>query len=374
MGISLRRAARAAPADPAAGRDVGLYLSARRRVGAGRRRAGARRPDRPARRPRPGPGRVPARAAGRPAGDGLRRRPVRLGRQRGSRGRARVPARDPRRDPRGRRRRHRRVRQGGARRAAARRTSREIDRIASTPVRSATDIGAALRLATALFPDDAQKRIVLLSDGNDTTGGGQAEAALAATRDIRIETRLIGLGGADEVLVERLTTPSTASLGESIEAIAEIRSSVAQPATVRLFADGELVGDRAGRARGRRHPGGVRRDARARPASTPSGWSSRPPATRSARTTGPTRTRSSRASRGRSCWPATRPSPTELVGALETQRQQVDTIVPEALPTDFGALATYDSVVLVDVPRIRLVRPPARGAAGLRPRPRARAW
>ena len=31
----------------------------------------------------------------------------------------------------------------------------ELDRIASTPVRSATDIGAALRLATALFPDDA---------------------------------------------------------------------------------------------------------------------------------------------------------------------------------------------------------------------------
>ena len=44
----------------------------------------------------------------------------------------------------------------------------------------------------------------------------------------------------------------------------------------------------------------------------------------------------------------------ELVAALESQRQQVDTIVPEALPTDFAGLATYDSVVLVDVPRIRL--------------------
>jgi len=56
----------------------------------------------------------------------------------------------------------------------------EIDRLSSAPVRSATDIGGALRLAAALFPDDAQKRIVLLSDGNDTTGDGQTEAALAA--------------------------------------------------------------------------------------------------------------------------------------------------------------------------------------------------
>src|SRR4029077_9194555 len=85
---------------------------------------------------------------------------------------------------------------------------RDIDRIASTPIKSATDIGAALRLASALFPDDAQKRIVLLSDGNDTTGSGQAEAALAASRGIQIETRRIGLGDVEEVLIERLTTPS----------------------------------------------------------------------------------------------------------------------------------------------------------------------
>src|SRR5829696_2623306 len=80
---------------------------------------------------------------------------------------------------------------------------RSIDRIASAPVQSATDVGAALRLASALFPDDAQKRIVLLSDGNDTTGQGQSEAALAAARGIQVETKTIGLGTAQEVLVER---------------------------------------------------------------------------------------------------------------------------------------------------------------------------
>src|SRR5262245_6047394 len=119
---------------------------------------------------------------------------------------------------------------------------REIDRIASAPVTSATDVGAALRLASALFPDDAQKRIVLLSDGNDTTGQGQAEAALAAARGIQVETKAIGLGATEEVLIERITAPSTSRLGEEIEVSAQIRSTTAQPATIRLFANGVQAG------------------------------------------------------------------------------------------------------------------------------------
>ena len=229
----------------------------------------------------------------------------------------------------------------------------EIDRIASTPVRSASDIGAALRLATALFPDDAQKRIVLLSDGNDTTGTGQAEAALAATRDIQIETRLIGLGTSDEVLVERLTTPSTANLGESVEAIAEIRSSVAQPATVRLFADGELVATE----RVSLDAGVTRVIFDVTP--TEAGFHTFRAVVEAARDTFTENDRadSNTIVKGE---PRTlvlagnEAVAAELVDALTAQRQQVDTIVPEALPTDFAALATYDSVVLVDVPRIRL--------------------
>src|SRR5262245_64137098 len=99
---------------------------------------------------------------------------------------------------------------------------RAIDRLHSTPVKAATDIGSALRLAAAVFPDAAQKRIVLVSDGNDTTGRGQREAALAAARGIQVETRVVGLVDQQEVLIDRLTTPSTARLGEEIEALAEI--------------------------------------------------------------------------------------------------------------------------------------------------------
>jgi uncharacterized membrane protein len=118
----------------------------------------------------------------------------------------------------------------------------DLDRFASVPATSATDIGGALRLASALFPDDTQKRIVLVTDGNDTTGQGQSEASLAAARGVQIETYVTGLGAADETVVQRVHSPATARVGEDIQIEVTVTSTVAQPATVRLFGDGAQIG------------------------------------------------------------------------------------------------------------------------------------
>ena len=229
----------------------------------------------------------------------------------------------------------------------------EIDRIASTPVTSATDIGAALRLAAALFPDDAQKRIVLLSDGNDTTGSGQSEASLAAARGIQVETHLVGLGGRDEVLVERLTAPSTARLGESIEVTADITSTAAQPATARLYVNGELAKTEsvtldAGQNRlaftfTPADPGFLRFRVVVEAALDTFNQNDRADANTIVK--GEPKVLVVKGDEDVA---------TQLVAALETERQLVDTVIPEALPSDLAALAEYDSIVLVDVPRLRL--------------------
>ena len=226
----------------------------------------------------------------------------------------------------------------------------EIDRLASTPVTSATDIGAALRLAAALFPDDTQKRIVLMSDGNDTTGRGQSEAALAATRGIQIETRT------HRARRRRRGARRAADDADDGEPRRDDRGRRRHPLDRRPAGDRAPVRERrpggcaaAPDARGRHQPRRVRcRARRSRLPHVPG------------RRRGGAATRSAQNDRGDSNTIVKGEPRTlilagdevvarELVAALETQRQQVDTIVPEALPTDFGQLAAYDSVVLVDV-------------------------
>ncbi len=228
-----------------------------------------------------------------------------------------------------------------------------LDRLASTPVRDATDVGAALRLASALFPDDVQKRIVLISDGNDTTGSGETEASLAAARGIEVETVTTGLGGQDEALVERLTAPTTARVGDKVELQAMISSTIAQDAAVRLFANGEMLDSKvvslpAGEAAVAfefiaKEAGFLRfRAVIEVPRDT---FAQNNRADASTIVKGPPKVLVVEGNQDVG---------EQLVAALRAEQQTVDTVVPEAIPVDLAALTDYDSVVLVDVPKLRL--------------------
>ncbi|MEJ7753504.1 MAG: VWA domain-containing protein, partial [Candidatus Limnocylindrales bacterium] len=225
----------------------------------------------------------------------------------------------------------------------------DIDRIASVPTRDATDVGSALRLASALFPDETQKRIVLVSDGNDTTGHGQAEAALSASRGIRIETYEVGLAGADEVILQRLHTPATARVGEEMEAEITVSSTVAQPATVRLFGDGRQVGVREVEL-----AAGLTRVVFTVEA-TEAGFHTFRAVVEAGRDTFEQNDRadSHTVVKGdpRILVVAGDAAKAEnLAAALEAENQDVTLTDPDQVPSSLTELAGYDSVVLVDVP------------------------
>src|SRR5687768_5694015 len=229
----------------------------------------------------------------------------------------------------------------------------DLDQFASVPATSATDIGGALRLAAALFPDETQKRIVLVSDGNDTTGRGQSEAALAAARGVQIQTYVVGLGAADEVIVQRVHSPATARVGEDIEIEVTISSTVAQPASVRLFGQGTQIGQQSVNL-----VPGINRVTFTTSA-TEAGFHTFRAVVEAEHDTFAANNRgdSNTIVKGDPRILIIAGSPeaaANLSAALEAENQDVDVVAPEQAPTDLPGFASYDSVVLADVPQTRL--------------------
>lgn len=104
--------------------------------------------------------------------------------------------------------------------------------------RAGTDIAGALEFGEAIFPGGAARRIVLLSDGNDTQGGriAKPEAELF-TVPLRNPAR-------PEVLIERVEAPRRARTGEPFDVAVQVRSNVETRALVKLYRDGLLAGRR----------------------------------------------------------------------------------------------------------------------------------
>ena len=122
--------------------------------------------------------------------------------------------------------------------------SDELSEPASIPVVGASDIGAAVRLATAIFPAGTQQRLVLLSDGNDTAGGAEQAILAAGDRGVRLDVVQPATDTYGEALLDGLDAPTGARVGETIHLTARVRSTVVTTATLRLLADGQTVATR----------------------------------------------------------------------------------------------------------------------------------
>lgn len=111
------------------------------------------------------------------------------------------------------------------------------------PSRSAeaTDIGRALSLALAAFPENVGKQIVLFSDGNANAGDTQLHALQAAGRGVRVHVVPFSWQLNREVLIERVQNPSLVPEGAPFELQTWIRSTHDQVARVRLLRDGQPV-------------------------------------------------------------------------------------------------------------------------------------
>jgi len=107
-----------------------------------------------------------------------------------------------------------------------------------------TNLAAAIRLALGVFPEDSQKRLVLITDGNETLGNALEAASTAAANGIPIDVLTVERKLPEEVLVEEAVLPPTINRDEPFDLRLALRSTTGGPAKLRLFRNGAPVGTR----------------------------------------------------------------------------------------------------------------------------------
>jgi len=119
-------------------------------------------------------------------------------------------------------------------------TTEEVDTVTSYAVvePTHTDIAAALRAAMAAMPEAGRRRIVLISDGNETTGAAASEAASAKSAGVRIDCLPVRYDYHEEVMVEKLIAPAEVAPGKTINLRALVRAYNRTTGTLRISANG----------------------------------------------------------------------------------------------------------------------------------------
>lgn len=116
-----------------------------------------------------------------------------------------------------------------------------LETINSVVGKDGTDLAKALSLSAAMLPDDAEGRIVLLSDGSANSGELAPVIEQLKAKKIAVDVLPVEFEFEKEVWVERLDLPISVKLGESYEASVLVGSLQPQKASVVLEENGEEI-------------------------------------------------------------------------------------------------------------------------------------
>ena len=115
--------------------------------------------------------------------------------------------------------------------------TRELTPIRSEVNGSNSDLAEGLRKALAIFPPDAARRIVLLSDGRETTGDAARVAQLAQAAGVEISYVALEHEPAPDVRVTRFQLPAVVGAGGEFEV--EIAIDADRATRARVIIEGE---------------------------------------------------------------------------------------------------------------------------------------
>src|SRR5437764_2702071 len=121
------------------------------------------------------------------------------------------------------------------------RTQIDFSQFESTPDTNYTDLAAGLRLAAAILPQDSERRIVLLSDGQQNLEDALQEAQLLQQEGIRLDVVPLPTFNGHEARIDDLNAPSILHTNERFLLHIRFFSSVAQRVTLHLYLDQTLL-------------------------------------------------------------------------------------------------------------------------------------
>lgn len=104
-----------------------------------------------------------------------------------------------------------------------------------------SDLAAGLRLASALLPDDAKRRVVIVSDGRATSGDAEAEALQLGERGIPVDYILLEPTAGADAAVLGINAPSQVDEGAQVPIEVVVESTASQPGLVTLRRNGEPI-------------------------------------------------------------------------------------------------------------------------------------
>jgi Mg-chelatase subunit ChlD len=236
----------------------------------------------------------------------------------------------------------------------------ELGLISSVPITNQTDLAEAIRLGMALYPSGAARRMVILSDGAQTTGDARAAAEYAAASGVEIVIVPFINQTDTEALITEVDAPTHLRPGEGFELNVSIRSNQAIPAVLRVLTGNEVLHEQTyDLRRGDQifslpltagEPGFVSYQVQLVPGEDTFHQNNRLDAY--SEVEGPPSILMVALEPGEAL-PGGEIRPDEhsaLLQVLQAAGFQVDLVTPNFFPLDLPTLAKYNSVVLVDVP------------------------
>lgn len=119
----------------------------------------------------------------------------------------------------------------------------DLEKVEAVVDTQRSDLASAIRLGTAAFAETGQKRMVLMSDGNENIGDAMAAVAGARSQGATIDVVPLGVTRGNDVFVQKVQVPAKLKKGQPFEAKIFVQADQAQTATVRLYRNEQFLGE-----------------------------------------------------------------------------------------------------------------------------------